>query len=162
MQRMSTPTERIVHDFVRDAVWRLSEVLNDAAPTFEDDIRFERGDDGHFRESKKRIWTLWETLGAEWLHSLAEYEQCVKCLRSDEVVGPHIDRLAGTSASAHRLEAESILTSLIYAMLDDEGGLTFTREKFDSKWQHLADFFAADRAAYQTVAPLPNPAIPPF
>lgn len=133
--QISTQTERVLHYFVRDAVQRLSQALKDAArqsaPTFEDSIRFERGDDGHFRERKTRIWTLWPTLSDEWLHSLPDYEKCVECLRSDELVGPHLDRLVGTSADSRSLH---ILTSLIYAMLDDEGSLTFTSEKFQSKW----------------------------
>jgi len=164
--RISTQTERVLHDFVRDAVSRLSQALNDAAhqsaPTFEDDIRFERGDDGHFRERKKHMRTLWPTLNPEWLHSLPDYEQCVDCLRSDEVIGPHLDCSVGTSGSARRLEAENILTSLICAMLDDEGSLTFTREKFHSKWQELSDFFGADRIAAKCVAPLPHLVVPAF
>jgi len=164
--RVSIQTERVLHDFVRDAVQRLSEALKDAAqgsaPTFEDVIRFERGDDGHFRERKKRIWTLWPMLSPEWLHSVPDYEECINRLRSDEVIGPHLDRLVGTSRTARRLEAESILTSLIYAMLDDEGKLTFTHEKFHSKWQELSDFFDADRIASKSVAPLPNLAVPAF
>jgi hypothetical protein len=74
--RISAQTERVLHDFVRDAVSRLSQALNDAAPqsapTFEDEIQFERGEDGHFRERKKHIWTLWPTLSPEWLHSLPD------------------------------------------------------------------------------------------
>ncbi len=143
-----------------------SQALNDpahqSAPTFEDDIQFERGDDGHFRERKKHIWTLWPTLSPEWLHSLPDYEQCVDCLRSDKVIGPHLDCLVGTSRGASRLQAENILTSLIYAMLDDEGSLTFTREKFHSKWQELSGFFDADQIAYKSVAPLPHMVVPAF
>jgi hypothetical protein len=164
--RISDQTERVLHDFIREAVRRLSEALNDAgyqsAPTFDDDIRLERGDDGNFRERKKRIRTLRPTFSAEWLHSLPDYEQCVECLRSDEVVGPHLDRFLGTSEGSRRLEAENIATRLIYAMLDDEGSLTFTSEKFHSKWRELADFFSADRIAYKTVAPLPYLVAPTF
>jgi hypothetical protein len=163
---ISDQTEGVLHDFIREAVRRLSEALNDAghqsAPTFEDDIRFERGDDGHFRERKKHIRVLWPTLSPEWLHSLPDYEQCADGLRSDEVVGPHLDCLVGTSRSARRLEAENILTSLIYAMLDDEGGLTFTSEKFHSKWQELVGFCGADRIISKSIAPLPHLVVPAF
>jgi len=165
-ERVSTETERVLHDFVRDAVSRLSEALNDvahqSAPAFEDYIQFERGHDGNFRERKKQIRTLWPTLSPEWLHSLPDYEHCVDCLRSDEVIGPHLDCLVGTSRSTRRLEAESILTSLIYAILDDERRLTFTHEKFHSKWQELSGFFNADRIAYKSIAPLPNLVVPAF
>jgi hypothetical protein len=70
--------------------------------------------------------------------------------------------MVGTSRSASRLEAENILTSLIYAMLDDEGSLTFTSEKFHSKWQELSAFFGADRIASKSVAPLPHLVVPAF
>jgi hypothetical protein len=159
---VGTQTERVLHDFVRDAVMRLSEGLTGSAPTFEDDIRFGRGADGHFRERKKRIWTLFPMLSDEWLRSLPDYERCAECLKSDVVVGPHLDRLVGTSATASRLEARNILMSLIYAMLDDEGCLTFSCEKFQSKWRELAGFFGADRIAYKTVAPLPHLIAPAF
>jgi len=165
-KRISTQTERVLHDFVRDAVSRLSQALNDAAlqsaPAFKDEIQFERGEDGHFRERKKRIWTLWPTLSPERLSSFPDYEQCVDCLRSDKVIGPHLDVLVGTRRGDRRLQAEDILTSLIYAMHDDEGSLTFTREKFHSEWQELSGFFGADRIAYKSVAPLPHLIVPAF
>jgi hypothetical protein len=159
---IGTQTERVLHDFVRDAVLRLSEALTGSAPTFEDDVRFERGGDGTFRERKKRIWTLFPMLSDEWLRSLPDYERCAECLKSDAVIGPHLDRLVGTSTMASRLETIHILMSLIYAMLDDEGCLTFSCEKFQSEWQALANFFGADRIAYKTVAPLPYLIVPAF
>ena len=51
-------TERVLYDFVRDAVSHLSEALKDSALDWEDDTRWERGTDGHFRERKKRLRTL--------------------------------------------------------------------------------------------------------
>lgn len=159
---IGTQTEHVLHDFVRDAVTRLSEALTGLAATFEDGIRFERGADGHFRERKKRIRTLLPFLSDERLRSLPDYERCAECLKSDLVIGPHLDRLVGTSIAASRLEARTILMSLIYAMLDGEGSLTFSCEKFWSKWQELADFFGADRIAWKTVAPLPNLVAPAF
>jgi len=44
-----TQTERVLYDFVRDAVQRLSTDLNDSAPEFADDIRLERGADASAR-----------------------------------------------------------------------------------------------------------------
>ena len=55
---ISTQTERVLHDFVRNAVSHLSEALKDSAPEWEDDTRWERGTDGHFRERKKRTRML--------------------------------------------------------------------------------------------------------
>ena len=49
---ISTQTERVLHDFVRNAVSHLSEALKDSAPEFEEDTRWERGTDGHFRMHK--------------------------------------------------------------------------------------------------------------
>lgn len=159
---ISTQTERVLHDFVRDAVSHLCEALKDSAPEFEDDTRWERGTDGHFRERKKRMRTLWPMLSDEWLRLLPDYQTCVECLKSDVVVGPHLDRLVGTSMSAFRLEANSILKSLMYAMLDDEGRLAFTDERFHSKWRELVGFFGADRIGSKTVAPLPYLVVPAF
>ena len=59
---LSTHTERVLHDFVRDAVSHLSEALKDSGPEFEVDTQWERGTDGHFRERKKRMWKLWPML----------------------------------------------------------------------------------------------------
>lgn len=159
---ISTQTERVLHDFVRDAVSHLSEAQKDSAPEFEDDTRWERGTDGHFRERKERMRRLWPMLNDEWLRLLPDYQTCTECLKADVVVGPHLDRLVGTIMSASRLEANNILKSLIHAMLDDEGRLAFTDERFHSKWRELVGFFAADRIASKTVAPLPHLVVPPF
>jgi hypothetical protein len=138
---ISTQTEHVLRDFVRAAVSRLSEALKEQAPEWDDDTRWERGTDGHFRERKKRMRTLWPMLSDEWLRSLPDYHMCVEHLKSDVVVGSHLDRLVGTNMSASRLEANTILKSLMYAMLDDEGRLRFTDERFDAKWRELATFF---------------------
>jgi hypothetical protein len=160
---IATRTVRVLHDFVRDAVSQLSRALNDSAPEFEDVIRLERGADGLFRERKKRVPTLWPLLSDESLWALPSYEPCLEYLRSDAVVGPHLDRLVGSSSmGALRLDARWILTRLISAMIDEEGHLIFTSQKFYSKWQELADFFASDRIAYKTIAPLPYLVVPIF
>jgi hypothetical protein len=159
---ISTETERVLHDFVRDAVAHLSEALKNSAPEWEDDTRLERGTDGHFRERKKRMWKLWPMLSDEWLCSLPDYQTCVGCLKSDVVVGPHLDHLVGTSMSAFTLKANNILITLMYAMLDDKGCLAFTEERFHSKWGELVGFFSADRIASKMVAPLPNLVITQF
>jgi len=140
-RRSALNTERVLHDFVRDAVSHLSEAMKDSAPEFEDDTQWERGTDGHFRERKKRMRTLWPMLSDAWLRSLPDYQTCVECLKSDVVVGPHLDRLVGTNMSASRLEANNILKSLMYAMLDDEGRLAFTDEQFDGKWREFVGPF---------------------
>lgn len=155
-------TERVLRIFVRDAVSRLSGVLKDLTPEWEDDVRWERGTDGHFRERKKRMRKLWPILNEEWLSSLSNYQTCVKQLKSDLVVGPHLDRLVGTHMSASRLEANDILTSLMYAMLDDEGRVFFTDEKFDSVWREVLGLFGANQISIKMVSPLPHLVIPAF
>jgi hypothetical protein len=159
---ISSATERVLHDFVRDAVLHLSEKLKDSAAEWEDDTRWERGTDGCFREHKKRMWRLWPLLSDEWLLSQPDYQRCVESLKSDVVVGPHLDCLVGTKMSASRLEANNILTSLIYAMLDHDGRLVFTDEQFDGKWREFVGLFGADRMASKMVAPLPNLVVPEF
>ena len=159
---ISTQTERALRDFVRAAVSRLSEALKEQAPEWDDDTRWERGTDGHFRERKTRLRTLWPMPSDEWLRSLPDYHTCVEHLKSDVVVGSHLDRLVGTHMSASRLEANTILKSLMYAMLDDEGRLAFTDERFDAKWRELATFFAEDRIPIKMVAPLPGLVVPAF
>jgi hypothetical protein len=59
---LSIQTERVLNGFVCDAVLRLSEALKDSTPELEDDNRWEHGTDGHFRERKKRVRTLWPVL----------------------------------------------------------------------------------------------------
>jgi hypothetical protein len=161
-QPTGTRTERVLCDFVRDAVTRLAEALIGSAPAFEDEVGMECGPDGQFHERKRRIRILSPMLSDEWLSSLPAYQTCVECLRSDLVVGPHLDRLVGASTTASRLDVRNILASLIYAMLDDEGRPTFTCEKFHQKWKELEDFFGADQIAYKTVAPLPYLVVPTF
>lgn len=160
--QISAETERVLRDFVRAAVSRLSEALKDQAPEWDVDLRWERGTDGHFREYTKRTRKLWPILNDEWLRSLTDYDTCVEHLRSDVVVGPHLYRLVGTNSGAARLDANNILRSAIYAMLNDEGALAFTEERFDRKWRDLAEFFGAERIAFKIVAPLPYLVVPAF
>ncbi len=96
----------------------------------------------------------------EVLQSMPEYAPCVERLKSDSVIGPHLDRLVGTEQTAMRLEAHTILWSLIYTMVDEDGVLAFTNHRFDGRWRELVAFFSADRIPYKTVAPLPHLVIP--
>ena len=166
--QISTQIERALADFVCEAVSRLQTTTIDpapqvnSAPRFGVGYRYERSPDGHFHQRKRRILILWPILASDWLCSLPSYQTCVECLKSDKVVGPHLDRLVGTYWTAFRVEAKYILASLIYAMVDDEGRLTFTYEKFCSKWRELANFFASNRITVKTVVPLQYLVVPTF
>ena len=46
-------TDRVLHDFVRDAITHLSEGLKGSAPLWEEDLLWERGEDGNFRERSR-------------------------------------------------------------------------------------------------------------
>lgn len=160
--QISAETERVLRDFVRAAVSHLSETLKDQAPEWEVDSRWERGPDGHFREHTKRTRKLWPMLRDEWLRSLPNYDTCVGNLKSDLVVGPHLDRLVGTNTTASRLEADNILWSASYVMLNDEGTFAFTDERFDCKWRELIALFSAELITFKMVAPLPRLIVPGF
>lgn len=161
--QVSAETERALHDFVRAAVSRLSATLKDQAPEWEIDLRWQRGVDGQFREYSKRTRKLWSILNDEWLRSLPDYDTCVKDLKSDPVIGPHLERLVGTrTGDSIRIEATTILQSAIYGMLNDDGTFAFTEERFDRKWRNFAEFFGADRIAFKTIALLPYLVIPDF
>ena len=134
----------------------LAEALKDSAPEFEDRTLWERGTDAHYRQQKKRIRILWPTLSNEWLCLRPAYQTCVECLKVDVFIGPHLDRLVGTSMSGFRLETDYILKSLIHAMIDDEGRLVFTSEKFQSKWEEFGSFFRKSQIVSKTIAPIPN------
>jgi hypothetical protein len=101
--QISAETERVLRDCVRAVVSRLSQTLKDQALEWEVDSRWERGTDGHFREYTKRTRKLWPILNDEWLRSLPDYDTCVEHLKSDEVVGPHLDRIVGPPSEAHAL-----------------------------------------------------------
>lgn len=159
---ISTETERVLHDFVRDAVSHLSEVMKDSTMESEDDTRWELGSDGHFRERKTRRWNLWPMPDDEWLHSVANYQACIECMKSDVVIGPHLDRMVGTSTSAFRLQTRNILYSLIYTMVDDDGCLAFTDERFQRKWLEWMGLLGVDGIPSKTVSPLPNLSVPAF
>jgi hypothetical protein len=160
--QISAETERTLRDFVRTAMSRLSETLEDQVPEWEVDWRWERGPDGHFRGHTTRTRMLWPSLSDEWLRSLTDYDRCVEHLKSDVVVGPHLDRLVGTAIGTSRLEADRLLWSLIYAMLNDGGAFAFTDERFDRKWRELVEFFRAEQIAFKIVAPLPYLVVPDF
>jgi hypothetical protein len=158
---ISAETERSLREFVRNAVPRLSKmVLGESELDY--DPRFEQGPDGNFRPRRRRVRSLWPIHSDEWLQSLPSYQECITCLKSDVAVGPHLDRLVGTPTTSMYLGTQSLLKALINSMLDDDGSLSFTSEKFDSAWREWAAFFCASRIAFTMVAPLPQLAIPEF
>jgi hypothetical protein len=156
-------TERSVREFVSNIVPRLSDmILKEPEPEFVDDIRFECGPDGHFRLRKRRVRPLALIHSDEWLLSQPGYQKCVARLRSDVIVGPHLDRMVGTPFARMYLGAPSFFKALINTMLDDDGRPEFTTEKFESAWREWAVFFCTDQIAFTTVAPLPMLTIPEF
>jgi hypothetical protein len=159
---ISSQTERVLHDFVLDAVTSLAKRLKDSPPEFEDIPQWNRGADGHFRESSKRMPHLWPVLTDQWLLSLPHYQSYIECLKSDVVIGRHLDTLVGTTISASRLEANNILTSFVYVMIDEAADVQFSEDKFNAKWKELASFFLSDWIVRTTVAPLPHLSLPFF
>lgn len=156
----SAETERVLKDFVRAAVSFLADALKNESPETEEDSVWERGVDGHFRQRTTRSRSLWPTLSDEWLRSLPDYDTCVTRLRSDVIVGPHLDHLVGTRTGASRFEVGNLLQSLIYAMLDHEGVLAFSDESLDRKWQEMVGAFCSDQIPIKTIAPLPHLVVP--
>jgi hypothetical protein len=112
--------------------------------------------------AKKRIQRLWPVLCNEWLCELPDYKTCIECLQADVVVGPHLNRLVGTSISAVHIEPNTIIMPLIKTMLDEEGRLAFFDERFRNKLNELANIFDADRITSRMVAPLPYLVVPAF
>ncbi len=161
-RHISDETQRAVRVFVRTAVSRLLEALKDQETEWELELRWERGTDGNFREHTKSTQRLWAIMNSEWLQSLPDYDSCVEHLKSDKVVGPHLDRLVGTKSAASRLEADNILRSEIHAMVNEEGSLVFTDQRFDDKWQEIAELLYAQQIPEKMVAPLPHLSTPYF
>ena len=152
--QINPKTERAVRSMVRAGVLAFSEALKDQEPNWEVVSRWERGKDRQFREiTEQKVRPI---LYGELLRSLPSYETCVQQLESDPVIGKQLDSMVGTRQSAQRIEVYNILSSVIYAMLSEEGTFLFTEEKFDHKWGELVEFFSAEQIAYKQVAPLPG------
>lgn len=151
-----------LRNFVRAAIPQLSEELKAVENAWMDETRWARGIDGNFRENLKRVYSLWPALNGERLHKLTGYTECVRQLKDDVVFSSHLDCLVGTRMGSVRIEADSILTSLIYSMLDVKGQLSFTDEKFDSELTEWVDFFRTSQIDWKMVAPLPFLIAPVF
>jgi len=159
--QISAETVQALRDFVRAAVPRLTDELKDQTPEWDVESRWECGTDGNFRELTKRTRKL-PVLNEQWFNSIAEYDTCIEKLKSDPVIGTHVDRLVGTNRSSFRFEPNRVLLSLFYAMFNDEGALAFTDERFDYGLRDWVDFIGADRVASKMVAPLPGLVLPTF
>lgn len=159
---IDSETERIVRDFVRAATSQLSKVLKDQPPEWDLDIRWERDTDGNFRELRHRTRRMWSILDQRWLHTQPDYDAVVARLKTDAIVSPHLDRLVGTCNSLQRIEADDILRSVIYAMLNEQGCLEFTDELFNREWHELTEFLNCNQVPFKTVAPLPYLTLPHF
>jgi Apea-like HEPN len=145
--------ELAVSDLVRNSVPILSKELSGRPRRVWRTLKLERGNDGHFRarEINKCILS-----GEETLHRLPKYQDCIEALRSDPTVGKHLNALVGTSASGMiRLDANSILDSLIYSAADESGSLKFDEDKFHRQWNNWSDLFVNDNVRVVTVAVLP-------
>lgn len=94
------------------------------------------------------------------LPSIPEYLPCVELLKSDSVIGPHLDRLVGTKQMAMRLEADRIVSLLVHTMLGNDGRAAFKDDRFDGIWREIVEFFSSDCVPFKTVAPLPCLVIP--
>jgi hypothetical protein len=161
--QISAETERAIRNFVRAAVERLAEIMKNQTPEWEVDLEWKRDTNGNFFGHTRRAPMLWPYfLSDAWLRSLPDYDICIGYLKSDMVIGPHLDHIVGTNAGGSSLNADSIMRSTISAMLNEEGVFVFTDERFDQQWRELVEFFCADRFACKLVAPLPYLTIPEF
>ena len=159
---ISSSTTLIVHDFVREIVICLTDSAKKVTSELEDEIQWKRGSDGHFRGKKNHVPSLGLEFNDEWLSSRTGYQQCVECIKSDAVVGPHLDVLVGTWTSASRVTANTILRWLTYSMFDEQGRLTFVGERFHAEWHQLVTFFGANQVISKMVSPLPGLVVPAF
>jgi len=73
----------------------------------------------------------------------AEWTAVCEAIKNDELIGPHVDQMVGTKFGGSRVEAASLLRSLLYGMLNDAGELEFTDERFNSKWADIRQGFEA-------------------
>lgn len=160
--QISVDTERCLRAFTRAAISRLAEALKDQEVEWNLECGWERGSDAHFRERTKRRRVLWRTLTDGLHRSIPEYAACMAQLKSDVVVGCHLDRLVGTSHGACRIDSEDILGAAIYGSLCVDESLTFSEEQFNRTWAKLAEFFRAERIALKMVAPIPYLVIQDF
>lgn len=149
-------TDRVVNSFVRLAVTQFSPMHDQQAVVWDTVRTWERGSDGHFRPVESRVRNLFPLRVSKDLSSMQGYEACKDALKANLTIGPQLDCLVGTAFSMMRIEAEAVLWSLIAAMVDEDGILTFSDERFEKKWLELCAFFAADTLTYKTVAPLPH------
>lgn len=125
---------------------------------------WERGADGHFRERATRRTAFWRVLNALSSSSALApaYQAAVHALKGDLLIGRHVDRLIGSEHSASRIEADSVLWSIVYDMVDEKGALAFTDERFDQTWKELVSSFETDTLVVKTVAPIPYLSVATF
>ena len=159
---ISSNTHNILYEFVRKAVLHLSDELKNLPLEYEYNTKLVRGFDGHFRKHNERIFNIRRILGDEWLTNLSEYQTCVESLKSNLIIGKHLDRLVGTQVACFRLEVTQILNSFIYSMQDEQGKPTFSDEIFQRKWGEWVAFFVTEYITFKVVAPLPGLAVPTF
>jgi hypothetical protein len=154
-------TENVVRDYVRSAASRLAEVLKDSAIEWDTETRWIREADGHVRPRKVHTRIV-RQLTEEWFSALPDYQACIDQLRADAVIGTQLDRLIGTRMSALCIEANHLLHLLFLTMLDDQGNVSFSDERFNAKWCELDSFFRAGEIAFKMIAPLPHLVVPTF
>ncbi len=76
----------------------------------------------------------------------SEYKDCIKCMKSDEIINAHLDTLVGTSQSRIRLESQRVLSHMLEKQTRRYAeSKKFDEEVFDKLYNDIEEFFYNDK-----------------
>ena len=86
----------------------------------------------------------------------AGHAEALQALNNDDRVGPQLGRLFGTASGASRIDAESVLTSLVTAMVSDDGTVSYSDDCPSTTGGMTLPAGCSESPQRKTIAPLPG------
>ena len=123
-------------------------------PSFTE-LEVERGNDGIFRLTPPKIMNILDTnaLRAQWS---SEFQAFDDALNHDPIIGPQINMAIGTELGATVIRYNDFLHAMLHKLIDDNGLLEFSEEKFEEGWKNATTIFLANSFRFETLVAIPG------
>ena len=85
----------------------------------------------------------------------SEYKDCIKCMKSDEIINAHLDTLVGTHQTRIRVEPNRILYHMLEKQIKRyDPTKKFDNESFDKSYDNIEKFFYNDKIPIASKIPI--------
>src|SRR5439155_17879679 len=133
--------------------------LGRAPQDFSEHIVWRRDDDSRFRPHRRRYPEALRSIldsAERGETTIAGFADAIQVLKDDHRVAPQMDRLFGTATRATHVDAGGVLRSVIFALVADDGTVSYSDDAFNTRWDEISRALLASDLTRNTVAPIPG------